>query len=107
MVVTPEIAELADACAAKLDVVIVADAATLEPQFRALLEAVRSSDPRFDFDRNGRPAAVAAVREALPAAERDLMDAIVEDHACELAAVFEAMFQIAYATARRLEKRKS
>ena len=91
----PEVLKLAAACAARLNDLVSADAAVLEPDFRALLDAVRRTDPRFDFDRDGRPGAIAAVREALPLAERELLDAIVEDHACEIAAIHEAMFQIA------------
>ena len=101
MPVTPDVARLADACAARLHEVVAADAASLEPDFRALLEAVRRTDPQFDFDRDGRPSAVAAVRGALPLTERELLDAIIEDHACEIAAVHEAMFQVARAVAQR------
>jgi hypothetical protein len=89
-----EVERLAAACAARLQEVIAADMAALEPDFRALLEAVKRLAPHFNFDRDGRPAAVAAVREALPAVERELLDAIIEDHAAELAAVHEAYFHI-------------
>lgn len=101
---TPEVNQLAAACAAKLQDVVAADAAVLEPQFRALLEAVRKVDPAFNFDRDGRPGAIAAVRAALPLAERELLDAVIEDHACEVAAVHEAMFQVARAAAELLKK---
>src|SRR5262245_5924927 len=94
-----EVQRFANACAAKI--LDGADAALLEPEFRRLLEEVRRTAPAFAFDRDGRPAAIRAVREALPLMERDLLDAIVEDHACELAAVQEAMFQVARAAARR------
>lgn len=104
MSATPEVLQLADACAAKLHDVVAADAAVLEPDFRTLLDAVRRLDASFAFDRDGRPAAIAAVREALPAIERELLDAVVEDHACEIAAVHEAMFQVARAAARRLAR---
>lgn len=96
---TPEVNTLATACAARLQDAVAADAAALEPDFRALLEAVRQLDPAFNFDRDGRPAAIAAVREALPLAERELLDAVIEDHACEVAAVHEAMFRVARAAA--------
>jgi len=76
---------------------------SLEPEFRALLSAVQAMDSRFGFDRDGRPGALAAVRAALPVTERELLDAIVEDHACEIAAVHEAMFQVARAAALRHE----
>ncbi len=42
------------------------------------------------------------MREALPATEREILDAIVEDHACEVAAIHEAMFLVARACARRV-----
>jgi hypothetical protein len=61
----------------------------------ALLHAVRELDSRFGFDREGRPGAVAAVRRALPSMERDLFDAVIEDHACEVAALTEAVWLLA------------
>ena len=99
--VNPDVERLAAACAARVQDVTVADAAVLEPEFRRLLDAVRTLDRAFDFDRDGRPGAIAAVREALPLQERELLDAIIEDHACEIAAVHEAMFQVIRALARR------
>lgn len=93
MATHPDIAVLATACAARLPEA--ADPVAFDREFQALLDAVRQSSPRFAFDREGRPAAVAAVREALPGAEQELFDAIVEDHACELAAVHEAMLAVA------------
>jgi hypothetical protein len=71
-----------------------------EPEYLALLTAVRRSHERFGFDRDGRPRAVNAVREALPMMERDLFDAVLEEHACELAAVEKALYQFARAPAR-------
>lgn len=71
-----------------------------EREYLALLHAVRRTHARFAFDRDGRPGAVNAVREALPVMERDLFEAVLEDHACELAAVEEALFQFALALAR-------
>ena len=97
---TVEVDRLAAECAARLEDLVVADAAVLEPQFGQLLDVVKALDPRFAFDRDGRPGAIAAVREALPLQERELLDAIIEDHACELAAVHEAMFQVARAACR-------
>jgi outer membrane protein assembly factor BamA len=47
-----------------------------------------------------RPDAVNAVREALPMMERDLFDAVLEDHACEVAAIEEALYQLALALSR-------
>jgi len=69
-------------------------------QYLALLQAIRARHERFAFDRDGRPGAVNAVREALPAMEREVFDAVLEDHACELAAVEEALYQFARALAR-------
>jgi len=99
----PEILRLAAACAARLREVAAADASSLEAEFRALLSAVQAMDPKFGFDRDGRPGALKAVRAALPTSERELLDAIVEDHACEIAAVHEAMFQVARAAAHPRE----
>lgn len=89
-----EVERLASACAARLEEVVAADMAALEPDFRALLEAVKQLAPHFNFDRDGRPGAIAALRDALPTPERELLDAVVEDHAAELAAVHEAYFHI-------------
>ena len=75
--------------------------ARAEREYLALLHAVRKTHERFAFDRDGRPGAIGAVREALPVMERDLFEAVLEDHACELAAVEEALFQFARALARK------
>lgn len=72
-----------------------------ESEYVALLHAVRKTHERFAFDRDGRPGAIGAVREALPVMERDLFEAVLEDHACELAAVEEALYQFALALARK------
>ena len=96
-----DVLALADACAAKAPASATADAAMLTPEFEALLQRLRALGPEFGFDRDGRPGAIRAVREALPLMEREIFDAIVDDHACELAAVSEAMFQVARAAARR------
>lgn len=69
-------------------------------EYLALLHAVRETHGRFAFDRDGRPHAVNAVREALPMMERDLFDAVLEDHACEVAAIEEALYQLALALSR-------
>jgi hypothetical protein len=61
----------------------------------ALLAAVRDSHDRFAFDRDGRPGALAAVRHALPAMEAELLDAILDDVACELAAYQETLYRLA------------
>jgi hypothetical protein len=63
-------------------------------EYQQLLEAVKATHQRFAFDRDGRPAAIAAVREALPHMERELFEAVLEDQACELAATEEALFQL-------------
>jgi hypothetical protein len=70
-------------------------------EYLALLNAIRKTHERFAFDRDGRPGAIGAVREALPVMERDLFEAVLEDHACEVAAVEEALFQFARALARK------
>ena|SRR5688572_23542652 len=72
----------------------------VKDEYLALLHAVRRTHERFGFDRDGRPGAVGAVREALPMMERDLFDAVLKDHACEVAAVEEALYQFALALAR-------
>jgi hypothetical protein len=74
--------------------------ARAEREYMALLHAVRKTHERFAFDRDGRPGAISAVREALPMMERDLFEAVLEDQACELAAVEEALYQFALALAR-------
>jgi hypothetical protein len=71
-----------------------ADRGAIERAFQQTLEAVKTSNPKFIFDREGRPGAIAAIRGALPMMERDLFDAVMEDCECELAATREAMFQI-------------
>ena len=71
-----------------------------EAEYGELLAAVARLDARLAFDRAGRPGAIDAVREALPLMERDLFDAIIEDHACEVAAVEEALYQLALAMRR-------
>jgi hypothetical protein len=71
-----------------------ADRGAIERAFQQTLEAVKTSNPQFVFDREGRPGAVAAIRGALPMMERDLFDAVMEDCECELAATREAMLQM-------------
>jgi hypothetical protein len=67
----------------------------------ALIGAVRDSHERFTFDVEGRPGAIAAVREALPASEAELLSAILEDVAAELAAYQEALYQVVIAARQR------
>ena len=63
--------------------------------------AVLRRDSRFMFDADGRPGALAAVREALPPAEGELLDAILEDVTAELAANREALYQVLLACRTR------
>lgn len=69
----------------------------LKSEIGQLLDTLKAQDPRYTFDRTGRPGAVAAVRGALPSIERELFDAVIEDCECELAATREALYQIARA----------
>ncbi|HVZ20800.1 MAG TPA: hypothetical protein VG871_07045 [Vicinamibacterales bacterium] len=71
-----------------------------EADLRGLVAAVARTDARYAFDRDGRPGAIAAIRHVLPGVERELLDAVVDDHACELAAVSEALYQVALAVRR-------
>ena len=95
--------QLAEAMAARLAASASFDDArkACEAEYRALLEAVKQADARFAFDRDGRPGAVEAVRRALPVMEAELFDAVLEDHACEVAAIEEALYQLALACSRR------
>jgi hypothetical protein len=70
------------------------DRDSIEHEFQRTLEAVKASNPKFAFDRDGRPGAIAAVRAALPTMERELLEAVLEDCECELAATREALFQM-------------
>ena len=91
------IARLAVVCASRIDRTASSfDEAAPEfgRELQHLLDAVKTSQPRYAFDRAGRPGAIAAVRGALPLMERDLFDAVIEDCECELAATREALFQI-------------
>jgi hypothetical protein len=100
----PPIAALASACARQIPAAasaFVADRPAFHTAFEALLAAVAAADPRFAFDRDGRPQALQAVRGALPTLEAALLDAILEDVACELAATQEAMYQVALAARAR------
>lgn len=73
----------------------------LAAEYDALLRAVAQTGPAYAFDREGRPPAIDAVRQALPAVERELFDVILDDYACERAAVEEALFRVALAYGRR------
>ena len=63
-------------------------------EMNQLLDALKAKDPRFLFDRTGRPGAISAIRGALPGVERELFDAVMEDCECELAATREAFYQL-------------
>jgi hypothetical protein len=97
---TPDasIAALASACAGRLpqaSSTFARDLPGFDAAWQQLLTAIAGSDDRFAFDREGRPAAIEAVRRALPAIERELFDVILEDVACELAAAQEALYRMA------------
>jgi len=94
MIPAPSVAQLARACAEEVPTLASSEQLLRHPAFEALLQAIRQQDARFAFERAGRPEAIAAVRDALPAVEQDLFDAVVEDHACEVAALGEALFTI-------------
>jgi hypothetical protein len=97
MTESTHVARLADMCASRIDPA----ARSFDdafPQFKSeinqLLEALRALDPRYLFDRDGRPGAIAAIRGALPGIEGELFDAVMEDCECEIAATREALFQV-------------
>ena len=92
---TLEVQQRADALARRL-----AESDRPIAELDALLDAVRGLEARFNFDLQGRPGAIEAVRHALPTMERDLFDAVIDDHACEVAALAEAMWQLAAAMIR-------
>lgn len=71
-------------------------------EYDALLRSVRQLGPTYAFDRAGRPAAIDAVRQALPAVERDLFEAILDDYVCERAAIEEALLRVALAYGQRM-----
>jgi hypothetical protein len=90
--------QLVTACAQRIPAVprsFLEDRPVLGQQWEALHAAIRESDPRFAYEREGRPSALAAVRGALPSMEADLLDAIIEDLTCELAAYQEALYRLA------------
>jgi hypothetical protein len=51
-----------------------ADRGAIERAFQQTLAAVKTSNAKFAFDREGRPGAIAAIRGALPMMERDLFE---------------------------------
>ena len=98
------VARLAEICASRIDPASRSfddNLPRLKDDLQQLLDVLKTLDPRFHFDRVGRPGAVAAVRGALPAVERELLDAVLEDCECELAATREAFFQLVRACQSR------
>jgi hypothetical protein len=99
------VARLAEMCASHIDPASRSFDETF-PLFKnemsQLLDALKAADPRFLFDRSGRPGAIAAIRGALPGVERELFDAVMEDCECELAATREAFFQLVKACQSKL-----
>ena len=77
------------------------DAPAFEHELDELLAAIRASHERFAFDAAGRPAAIVAIRNALPTMEAELLDAVLDDLACETAARQEALYRIALAARTR------
>lgn len=75
--------------------------APVEREYDALLQHVARLGPAYAFEREGRPQAIEAVRQALPLVERDLFDAILDDVACERAAIEEGLFRVAQACGQR------
>lgn len=75
--------------------------ASASAEYDALLETVATLGPAYAFERAGRPGAIEAVRQALPVVERELFDAILDDFACERAAVEEALYRVALMLAQR------
>ena len=91
-----EIRALAAACARTLSA-SADSAAEASADFVAALDALVAAlarEPQFMFDAGGRPGAIAAVRDALPASEAELLDAILEDTAAELAAHRMALYLV-------------
>ena len=99
-----DVQRLAEACAKQLPSPggsFEQDAPRFASSLHALVDAVQQLDARLVFDRAGRPGAIAAIRTALPEVERELLCAVVEDHACEMAATREALYQLVLAVRRR------
>ncbi|MDO8794761.1 MAG: hypothetical protein Q7J25_09090 [Vicinamibacterales bacterium] len=97
------VTQAATACAANLPASpqsFAADRPRFERSYQALLKALRDFDVRHAYDREGRPGAVDAIRAALPSTERELLQAVIDDFTCELAAVQEALYRVAIVSAR-------
>ena len=94
---TLDLARRAEALAARLPASgtsFADDLPGFDTEFRELVDAVRQLDARFAFDRDGRPAALETIRAALPGIERELLDAVLDDHACEVRAIQEALYLV-------------
>ena len=99
------VARLAEMCASRLDPASTSfdeNFPRFKNEMNQLLDALKTMDPRFLFDRTGRPGAISAIRGALPGVERELFDAVMEDCECELAATREAFFQLVKACQSKL-----
>jgi hypothetical protein len=110
MAESTHITRLAEICASRIDPASRSFDEAF-PQFKTelgeLLDTLKTLDPRYLFDRHGRPGAVDAIRAALPTIERELFDAVIEDCECELAATREALFQVARSCQSRLAEDQS
>lgn len=97
-----EMRRRADTCAKRVleSSAAVDGIAATDSDWTGLLDAIRAFQPRFAFEAEGRPAALDAVRHALPAVERELFDVILEDYQCEIAALREAAYQLVRAADR-------
>jgi hypothetical protein len=73
------------------------DASEFANELAALVNAIKQTSDAYAFDLEGRPGAISAIRLALPAMEAELLDAVLDDLACELAARQEALYRIALA----------
>ncbi len=94
------VVQAATACAANLPPSadsFATDRLRFERSYQALLKALRDYDVRHAYDREGRPGAIEVVRAALPSTERDLLQAVIDDFTCELAAVQEALYRVVMA----------
>jgi hypothetical protein len=103
---TSDLRDKADAFAARLPPTpstFSEDFQAFDRELSALVDIVRGLDSQFAFDLEGRPAALTAIRAALPGMERELLDAVLDDHEAEVAAWKEALYQgmIAYGRALR------
>ncbi len=95
--------QAAASCAANLPAsadTFATDRVRFERSYQALLKALREYDVRHAYDREGRPGAIEVIRAALPSTERELLQAVIDDFTCELAAVQEALYRVAIVSGR-------